>query len=151
MPEFMMVGNLSSSLELRVSTGTIYQVQDFKCLGSCLLNCSKDFEVRKALAWKACTRLVKVWRSTCISNAVKIKINRSCVESTLLYNAVTWTLTDTLSRKLARWLLHETTALCLEFWMQRWCHKYCFIQRPWACQHSTTGGATSFWWSLHEK
>jgi hypothetical protein len=52
----------------------------------------KDFEIRKALAWKACIPLVKI--------AVKIKLSRTCVESTLLYNAVTWTLTDTLSRKL---------------------------------------------------
>jgi hypothetical protein len=35
-----------------------------------------------------------------ISTAVKIKLCRACVESTLLYNAVTWTLTDTLLRKL---------------------------------------------------
>ena len=98
--EFMMVGNWSSSLELRVSTGTINQVNDFKYLGSWLLDCTKDFEIRKALAWKACTRLVKVWKSPSISNAVKIKLFRACVESTLLYNAVTWTLTDTLSRKL---------------------------------------------------
>jgi hypothetical protein len=48
--EFMMVGNWSSSLKLRVSTGTINQVQDFKYLGSWQLNCTKDFEVRKALA-----------------------------------------------------------------------------------------------------
>jgi hypothetical protein len=39
-------------------------------------------------------------KSNSISSAVKIKLFRACVESTLLYNAVTWTLTDTLSRKL---------------------------------------------------
>jgi hypothetical protein len=39
---------------------------------------------------------VKIWKFNSISRAVKI----NCVESTLLYNAVTWTLTDNLSRKL---------------------------------------------------
>jgi hypothetical protein len=34
------------------------------------------------------------------SSAVEIKLFRACVESTLLHNAVSWTLTDTLSRKL---------------------------------------------------
>jgi hypothetical protein len=54
------------------------------------------FEIRIALAWKACIRVVEIWRSS----SVKIKLFRSCVESTLLYTCVTWTLTDTLSRKL---------------------------------------------------
>jgi hypothetical protein len=73
---------------------------------------AKDFEIRKALAWKACIRLVKISlegvysigqdmeEQLSISTAVKIKLFRACVESTLLYNAVAWTLTDTLSRKL---------------------------------------------------
>jgi Reverse transcriptase (RNA-dependent DNA polymerase) len=50
--EFMMVGNWASPIELRVSTGSINLVKDFKYLGSWLLNCKKDFEIRKALAWK---------------------------------------------------------------------------------------------------
>jgi Reverse transcriptase (RNA-dependent DNA polymerase) len=97
--DFMMVGHWASPIELRVSTGTINFVEDFKCLGSWLLNCMKDFEIRKALAWKASIRLVKIWKSNSISSAVKIKLFRAPVESSLLYNAVTWTLTDTLSRK----------------------------------------------------
>jgi Reverse transcriptase (RNA-dependent DNA polymerase) len=58
--EFMMVGNWASPIELRVSTGTINLVKDFKYLESWLLNSKKDFEIRKALAWKACIRLVKI-------------------------------------------------------------------------------------------
>jgi hypothetical protein len=54
MTELMMVGNWASLIELRVSTGTINLVKDFKYLGSWLLSCKKDFEIRKALAWKAC-------------------------------------------------------------------------------------------------
>jgi hypothetical protein len=91
-----MVGNRASPIELRVSTGSINLVKDVKYLGSWLLNCTKDFEIRKALAWKACIRLIKIWKSNqcCQDKAI------TCVESTLLYNAVTCTLTDTLSRKL---------------------------------------------------
>jgi hypothetical protein len=72
--EFMMVGNWASSIELRVSIGTVNLVKDFIYLGSWLSNCTKDFEIRKALAWKACTRLVKIWKSTSISSPVKIKL-----------------------------------------------------------------------------
>jgi hypothetical protein len=85
--EFVMVENWTSLIELRVSTGTINLVKNFKYLGSWLLSCAENFEIRKALAWKACIRLVKIWKSNSIS----------CVESTLLYNA---TLTDILLRKL---------------------------------------------------
>jgi hypothetical protein len=80
----MMVGNWASPIELRVSSGTINLVKDFKYLGSWLLNCTKDFEIRMALAWKACIRLVKIWKSNSIYSAVKIKLFRACVESTLL-------------------------------------------------------------------
>jgi hypothetical protein len=51
--EFMMVGNWVSRIELRVSAGTMNLVKDFKYKGSWLLSCTKDFEIRKALAWKA--------------------------------------------------------------------------------------------------
>jgi hypothetical protein len=79
-----------------------------------------DFEIRKALAWKACIRLVKIWKSNSISAVVKIKLFRACVESTLLYdNAVTWTLTDTpLSRKLPRWLLDKAVTLRIKLQME---------------------------------
>jgi hypothetical protein len=41
------------------------------------------------------------WYNKSISSAVNIKLFRACVESTLLYNAVTWIfVTDTVSRKL---------------------------------------------------
>jgi hypothetical protein len=98
--ELMMVGNWASTIELRVPTATINFVKNFKYLGSWLLNCTEDFEIRTALALKACILLVEIWKSNSISTAVKIKLFRACVESTLLYSAVTWTLTDTLSRKL---------------------------------------------------
>jgi hypothetical protein len=96
----VIVGHWASPIELCVSTATINLVKIFKYSGSWLLNCTIDFEIRKAFAWKACILLVKIWKSNSISSAVKKILFRACVESTLPYNAVTWTLTDTLSRKL---------------------------------------------------
>jgi hypothetical protein len=51
--EIMMIGSWASPIELRVTTGTINLVKYFKYLGSWLLKCTKDFEIRKVLAWKA--------------------------------------------------------------------------------------------------
>ena len=101
--EYILVGELwksTANFEIRLSSGILKRVYDFKYLGSWLLNCHKDFEIRRALAWKACTRLVKIWKSKSISRAVKVNLFRACVESTLLYNAVTWTMTSTLEKRL---------------------------------------------------
>jgi hypothetical protein len=47
--EFMKVGNWASPIELRVCTGSINLVKDFKYLGSWLLNCTKDFEILEGI------------------------------------------------------------------------------------------------------
>jgi hypothetical protein len=103
--------------------------QRLRVFGSCLLHRTKDFDIRKALAWKACILLVKIWKSNCISSAVKIKSFRACVGSILQYNAVPWTLTDTLPRK-----LDGCYTKLLRYALN---HKWSSV-----CQHSTTGEAT---------
>jgi hypothetical protein len=110
-----------------------------------------DFEIREALAWKACILLVKIWKSNSISTAVKIKLFRACVESTLLYNAVTWTLTNTLSRntdgcytKLLRYALNHK-------WSDYVPNSTFYNGLARVSQHSTTGEATYFCWALYSK
>jgi Reverse transcriptase (RNA-dependent DNA polymerase) len=98
--EYILVGDFTESIELSLSSGLIKQVKDFKYLGSWLMNCEKDFSVRKELAWNACKKLIRIWKSQLISKEVKINLFKACVESTLLYNAVTWTMTSTLEKKL---------------------------------------------------
>jgi hypothetical protein len=61
--EFMLVGRWDTGpVVLNLASGPIKQVDDFKYLGSWLRDSAKDFRVREALAWKACTRLVKIWK-----------------------------------------------------------------------------------------
>jgi hypothetical protein len=79
--EFMVVGHWASSIELRVSTATLNLFKDFQNLGSLLLNCLKDFEIKKLLAWKASILVVKIWKSSSISNAVKVKLFRDNIQS----------------------------------------------------------------------
>ena len=66
-------------------------VDDFKYLGSYIANDRKDFEVRKGLAWTACIRLQNIWKSG-ISDELKTKFFRACVEPVLLYGSETWTM-----------------------------------------------------------
>jgi hypothetical protein len=98
--EYILVGNWDAPVSLTISSGPIKKVDDFKYLGSWLMDCGKDLKVREALAWKAALRLVKIWKSKVISRKVKLKLFLACVESTLLYNAVTWTMTNGLTKKL---------------------------------------------------
>ena len=100
--EYMVVGNKlkGSETALYIKSGEISKVDDFKYLGSWLLNCEKDFASRRELAWKASIRLVKIWKSKEISREVKVNLFHACVESTLFYNAGTWTMTKTLEKKI---------------------------------------------------
>ena len=69
-------------------------------MGSRILNSTNDFKIRKIAAWKAATKLHRVWRSTVIGREVKVKLFLATVESVLLYNATTWTMTKSLEKSL---------------------------------------------------
>jgi hypothetical protein len=94
--EFLLVGNWNEAVTL---SGAIAQVNDFKYLGSWLMNCQKDFEVRKTLAWEAATKLVRMWKQKRVSRQLKLKLFLACVETVLLYNATTRTMTKTLTKR----------------------------------------------------
>jgi type IV secretory pathway VirB3-like protein len=98
--EFLLVGNWNEAVTLHLSSGAIAQVDDFKFLGSWLMNCQKNFEVRKTLAWKATTKLVRMWKQKRVSRRLKPNLFLACVETILLYNATTWTRTKTLTKRL---------------------------------------------------
>ena len=59
----------------------------------------KDFEVRKALAWNACHKLSKLWKSK-LNRKFKERLFLSTVESILLYGAETWTITKAMQKRL---------------------------------------------------
>jgi hypothetical protein len=97
---FGRIGFALLSVTHAIGGSVVARVDDFKYLGSWLMNSMKDFEVRKALAWKAATRLVKIWKRKHMSRSLKLKLFLACVESVLLYNAVTWTMNNTLTKRL---------------------------------------------------
>ena len=67
-------------------------VNNFKYLGSYTPSSEYDFKIRRALAWVACNKLEKIWRSS-LKRKLKIRFFRACVESVLLYGSETWTIT----------------------------------------------------------
>ena len=97
---FLLVGVWTEPVTISLVSGSIKQVSDFKYLGSWLMDCSKVFEVRKALSWNAAIKLVKIWKNKLMKEEIKHNLFRACVESTLLNNATTWTMTKTLAKTL---------------------------------------------------
>ena len=75
------------------------QVNDFKYLGCRMESSEKDINVRKALAWVACNKLRKVWKSQ-LNEKIKRRLFLSTVESVLLFGSETWTLTEKLKKQL---------------------------------------------------
>eukprot|EP00106_Octopus_bimaculoides_P023455 XP_014790897.1 PREDICTED: uncharacterized protein LOC106884170 [Octopus bimaculoides] len=55
---------------------SIKNVDDFKYLGSHIVDSQKDFRIRKALAWNACNRLDKIWHSS-LPPTLKVQIFRN--------------------------------------------------------------------------
>ena len=63
-------------------------VNNFKYLGAWMSSSSKDFEIRKALAWQACHKLKKLWNSK-LKRKLKIRTFQATIESILLYGSET--------------------------------------------------------------
>ena len=89
--EFMPV-NIRDNQEIKTLSGNILKcVEDYKYLGSHIKNSEKDFNIRKGIAWTACNKLDKIWKSN-LDRKFKIQIFRVLVEPILLYGSETWTL-----------------------------------------------------------
>ena len=58
-----------------------------------------DIKIRKALAWVACHNLRSIWSSS-LKKSIKIHLFLCTVESVLLYNSETWSLTKQMEKSL---------------------------------------------------
>jgi hypothetical protein len=96
--EFIVVGKAVQN-GLSILSGPIKQVEDFKYLGSFIMNSKKDISVRVGIAWTSLKKLNCVWKSQ-LEKKEKMKIFTSLVQSILLYSCETWSLTKTLEKKI---------------------------------------------------
>jgi hypothetical protein len=100
--EYILVGDWGDKKQrdIKVKAGPLKRVDDYKYLGSWLLNSKADFKIRKDLAWTAIKKMYRVWKSDHIDRKVKINLFLATIESILLYNATTWTMTKGLEKSL---------------------------------------------------
>ena len=82
-----------------LSGNTLEQVDDFQYLGAWMDSKKKDMDVRIAKGWVALNKLKDVWKSK-LHRDLKIRFFRVTVESILMYGAESWTLTETLEKRL---------------------------------------------------
>ena len=96
--EYMMFNQANT--ELKSQGGELLkQVEDFKYLGSWIADSKRDMEVRIRLAWKVLSKLDRIWKSK-LKTELKIQFFRTTIESVLLYGAESWTLTNSMCRRL---------------------------------------------------
>ena len=71
-----------------------------KYLGSMMASSTSDLIRRKALAWTAFWKLEKIWKSSSISIATKVKLFNSTCVTVLLYGCDSWILSADMENKI---------------------------------------------------
>ena len=86
--------------KIRAASGEeVKRVVDFKYLGCWIKSSEHDFVVRKAKAWRACHLMSKIWKSM-MKPDMKRRLFTATVESILFYGSETWTITNSLSKRI---------------------------------------------------
>ena len=93
--------------------------QNFRYLGGWIVDSKKDFLHRRALAWSALNRLKSVWTSPALPDNLRSQLFSATVETVLLYNAETWTLSENLDRELDGCHSHLLRVAFNVIWPQR--------------------------------
>ena len=78
--EFMSFNQAQDSVLKTVNNQNIKKVDNFKYLGAWIEDTAIDVKVRKALAWKACSKLNKIWKSS-LCKSLKLRTFVTLVES----------------------------------------------------------------------
>ena len=98
--EFISNSQESQNTSLKTLNGTdIKKVDDFKYLGSWIMDSGKDFTIRKAQAWSACNKLARIWCSN-LPNKSKVSLFQATIQPILLYGSETWTLSSRQQKRL---------------------------------------------------
>ena len=97
--EFMSFSQAQDSVLKTVNNENIKKVDHFKYLGAWIDDTANDVKVGKALAWKACNKLNKIWKSS-LCKSLKLRTFLTLVESVLLYGSETWALTKNLEKSI---------------------------------------------------
>ena len=82
-----------------VNNENIKRADNFKYLGAWIDDTANNIKVRKALSWKSCNKLNKIWKLS-LCKSLKQQTFLTLIESVLLYGSETWTLTKSLEKSI---------------------------------------------------
>ena len=86
-------------ITIKTKSGELLRkVQNCKYLGGWVASSEQDFGIRKALAWSACNKMKKIWKSN-MNRTIKVRLFRATVESVLLYNSETWFINKNMQKR----------------------------------------------------
>ena len=98
--KYMSFNHTENIIIQTINDGTkLENVTDFRYLGALMERSEKDVKVCKAAAWRACSKLKKIRKST-LPTGFKQRLFAAAVESALLYGCESWTVTPKLSKGL---------------------------------------------------
>ena len=99
--EFLTLNIDDPLVNIKTLSGTfLKKVFDYTYLGFHISSSEKDYKIRKALTWSACNKLHRIWSSRFLTNKLKVKVLKTCIEPILLYGSETWTLTKKQEKQL---------------------------------------------------
>ena len=78
--EFLSFNQEQETVFKSVNNGNIKKIDNFKYLRAWIGNMENNVKVRKALAWKSCNKLNKIWQSS-LSKSSKLRTFLALVES----------------------------------------------------------------------
>jgi len=87
--------NIDNSILKTVDDKILKQVDDFLYLGSWINSCNKEI----GKAWTALQKMDIIWKSN-MSTPLKVAFFKSTIESFLLYGSSSWTLTQSLIKRI---------------------------------------------------
>ena len=94
----------------------IKRVEDFKYLGSYIKSTDRDVNIRIAKAWADLNSMLSIWKSK-LSEGLKRNFFRAAVEYVLVYGSVTWTITQSIEKKIDG--TYSYASCCNEYILER--------------------------------
>ena len=122
--------NHQEEVKIKTKDGTdLDEVSNFKYLGAWMHSTELDVKQRKAAAWRACSKLTKVWKSS-LPRALKLRLFAATVESVLLYGCESWTVTPKLAKGLDGCYTRMLRTVTNVHWKQHITNKELYGDQP---------------------